>query len=373
MRRYYLAAHLYIGLFFGVIFSVIGLSGSILVYYPEIDRLINPELSKGWTLSSGRSYQEVFDTLQKAFPERMGPWRIEIPRAPEQPIFARYLRPEERDPSEFAPLVVAIDPEELSVINARFWGDYFVTWIYDLHYSFLIGGFGKLIVSAVGLFFLVSVLLGIYLWMPRKTPISQRLLPRRESGFSKGIYDLHALTGLYCSVLLILASVTGIGLGSPQWIEPLVNGISERWESPVLASEIPQQSASRIGMDTAIKVALEVFPAAEVRWIQSPVAVTDVYMVRLKQPGELSDRFPKTFVWVDQFNGSVIAMRDAHAVFAGDKFFDWLHPIHNGEALGDIGRMIAFAIGFVPLSMFLTGLLWWRRKQQAKKDKPRLC
>ena len=155
MRRYYLAVHLYIGLFFGVIFSVIGLSGSILVYYPEIDRLINPELSKGWTLSSGRSYQEVFDTLQKAFPERMGPWRIEIPRAPEQPIFARYLRPEERDPSEFAPLVVAIDPEELSVINARFWGDYFVTWIYDLHYSFLIGGFGKLIVSA-GFFSLLA-------------------------------------------------------------------------------------------------------------------------------------------------------------------------------------------------------------------------
>ncbi len=370
MRRYYLAAHLYIGLFFGVIFSVIGLSGSILVYYPEIDRLINPGLSKGWTHSSARSYQEVFDTLQKAFPGRLGAWRIEIPRAPEQPIFARYLKPEERDPSEFAPLVVAIDPEKLSVINARFWGDYFVTWIYDLHYSLLMGSFGKLIVSAVGVFFIVSVLLGIYLWMPRNTLIVQRLLPRRGSGFSKGIYDLHALTGTYCSVLLILASVTGLGLGSPQWIEPLVNGFSERWKSPVLASEIPQQTANRIGMDRAIKIALEVFPAAKVRWIQSPVVATDVYMVRLKQPGELSDRFPKTFVWVDQFNGSVIAVRDAHAVSAGDKFFDWLHPIHNGEALGDIGRMLAFVIGFIPLTMFLTGVLWWRRKRQAKKDRP---
>jgi len=44
LRRYFSALHLYLGLVLGVAFTMLGLTGSFLVFYPEIDQLINPEL-----------------------------------------------------------------------------------------------------------------------------------------------------------------------------------------------------------------------------------------------------------------------------------------------------------------------------------------
>ena len=92
-------------------------------------------------------------------------------------------------------------------------------------------------------------------------------------------------------------------------------------------------------------------------------------MLRMKQAGEPSDRFPKTYVWIDQYSGKVIGVRDALKVPYGDVFFDWLHPLHNGEALGLFGRWIVFGIGLIPVFLWITGLVRWRHKIIARNVK----
>ena len=164
MRRYLLKVHLYLGLLLGGAFALLGLTGSFLVFYPEIDRGLNPELVNPSVMHSHPSVQAWFDHLHAQFPQRKGPWRIEIPRSTDQVVFARYLKPEETDPNVFAPMVVALDPDSGAVLNARMWGEYLVTWVYDLHYSLLMGKLGTVLVSLLGMALLVSVVLGAYLW-----------------------------------------------------------------------------------------------------------------------------------------------------------------------------------------------------------------
>ncbi len=100
-------------------------------------------------------------------------------------------------------------------------------------------------------------------------------------------------------------SLTGIGMATPQWIEPIVYQFSNRWIKGEVESEVPSSQTSRIGADKAISISLDIFPAAKVRWIEAPANLQGTYMVRLKQAAEPSDRFPKTFVWIDQFSGKV--------------------------------------------------------------------
>jgi uncharacterized iron-regulated membrane protein len=52
---------------------------------------------------------------------------------------------------------------------------------------------------------------------------------------------------------------------------------------------------------------------------------------------------------------------------AGNTVLDWLHPLHNGEAFGLVGRWMTFFSGFVPLLLFVTGYIRWRQKRQAKR------
>ena len=367
MRRYLLKVHLYLGLLLGGAFALLGLTGSFLVFYPEIDRGLNPELVNPSVMHSPPSVQAWFDHLHAQFPQRKGPWRIEIPRSTDQVVFARYLKPEETDPNVFAPMVVALDPDSGAVLNARMWGDYLVTWVYDLHYSLLMGKSGTVLVSLLGMALLVSVVLGVYLWLPRGKQRLIKAVPKVRTGSKKAVYDLHSYTGAYGAVLLLLMVVTGVGLATPQWVEPVVNLFSVRMEKQTVYSAVPVPGTKRITADQAISAGLAVFPTAKLRWIEAPIKVEDVYVLRLQQPAEPSQRFPKTFVWIDQFSGQVLASRDALKVSSGDVFFDWLHPLHNGEAFGLTGRILAFVSGLLPLALLLTGWIRWRQKRKAKK------
>ena len=366
IRRYLLKLHLYLGLSLGGAFALLGLTGSFLVFYPEIDRGLNPELVNQSAVQSPPTVQAWFDHLHTQFPERKGAWRVEIPRSTDQVVFARYLKPEETDPNVFAPMVVALDPNSGAVLNARMWGDYLVTWVYDLHYSLLMGKSGTVLVSLLGMALLVSVVLGVYLWLPRGKHRFVKAIPKVRTGSKKAIYDMHSYTGAYGAVLLLLMVVTGVGLATPQWVEPVMNLFSVRMEKQTVYSAVPMPGTKRITADQAVSAGLAVFPTAKLRWIEAPIKVEDVYVLRLQQPNEPSQRFPKTFVWIDQFSGEVLASRDALKVSSGDVFFDWLHPLHNGEAFGLTGRILAFVSGLLPLALLLTGWIRWRQKRKAK-------
>lgn len=364
LRRQLLAAHLYLGIALGSLFALIGLTGSFLVFYPEIDRTVHPELSIKADKIPELRYQSAFEQLRRHYPQRLGKWRIEAPRSPRQPLFARYLKPEEKDPSRFAPLIVALDPSTLKIIRSSFWGDDPVTWIHDLHYSLLMGPSGKLVVSALGLALLMTLLIGVYLWWPRGRDRLKKSLPKIRDGSVKATYDLHSYSGAYGSLLLTLLVVTGVGLATPQWIAPIFEPFSAREVQPAVASFPPVTTSVRIGADKAIAIAHTRFPEAELRWIEAPASTADAYFLRLKQSGEPSDRFPKTYVWIDQFSGEILAIRDPLQASATDVFFDWLHPLHNGEAFGLAGRSVALILGLLPALLLLTGLIRWRHKQR---------
>lgn len=368
VRRRLLVLHLALGLCLGGVFALLGMTGSFLVFYPEIDRALNPELVLAPRESAAVELQPVFDVLRANFPDRGGRWRLEMPLRPDRPVMARLLQAEDHAAGRFAPLVVAVDPAGPSIIHSRHWGEYAVTWIYDLHYSLQLAEQGKVIVAVVGIAMLISVLVGVVLWMPRGRDFGRKLLPRVRAGAVRCIYDLHALFGAYGLPLTIMLVVTGVVLARPAWFEPAADRLSTRWARPAVASVPPTpDDAVRISADQAAAVAMAVFPAAGLRWVEQPDRPSDAFFVRLKQPGEPSDRFPKTYVWIDAYSGKVLAFRDPMSNSAADTFFDWLHPLHNGEAFGTVGRWIVFFAGLLPALLFATGSIrWWQKRRAAR-------
>jgi uncharacterized iron-regulated membrane protein len=53
-------------------------------------------------------------------------------------------------------------------------------------------------------------------------------------------------------------------------------------------------------------------------------------------------------VWIDPGTGAILAVRDTRQDSAGDRFMDWMHPLHNGEAFGLAGRVLACVGGLLP-------------------------
>ena len=58
----------------------------------------------------------------------------------------------------------------------------------------------------------------------------------------------------------------------------------------------------------------------------------------------------------------VLAVRDIRRGSAAMKLNDWLHPLHDASIGGLAARVLAVGAGAVPLFLFITGLLHWRRR-----------
>ena len=360
-RKFWRNVHISFGLVFGLLFVLTGLTGSLLVFYIEIDEWLNPETTFSPTEEPWRSYEEMLQALRTAHPTREHAWRLEIPSSQGRMITARYYKPEETADISFAPLMVWVNPHTVEVVSSRLWGSFPMTWLYNLHYRLLLDMTGKTLLTMIGVCILFSLGTGVYLWWPRKRNIRPAFTLKKNGSTNRVIYDLHKLNGIYGLIFLLILVATGTLLDFP-WVKPMVGALSQLY-TPARTHSFPNQTARRIPVDQAVAIGQARFPDAMVKWIETPDGPRGSYRINLWQQGEPSRRFPKTNVWIDQYTGNVLSIRDVKDDSAGDTFLRWLHPLHSGQVLGLPGRILVCLSGFVPLVLYVTGITrWWKRQ-----------
>jgi uncharacterized iron-regulated membrane protein len=70
-----------------------GITGSVLVFYVELDRWLDPATSRRRRHDAAAAIARgVFRALRAAHPERDGSWRLEMPLSDTAPVTARYYR-----------------------------------------------------------------------------------------------------------------------------------------------------------------------------------------------------------------------------------------------------------------------------------------
>ncbi len=361
-RKVWRNVHISFGLVVGLLFVLTGLTGSLLVFYIEIDEWLNPEITFSSTEESWRSYEDMLQALRTAHPTRKHAWRLEVPSSQERMITARFYKPEETADISFAPLMVWVNPHTVEIVSSRLWGTFPMTWLYNLHYRLLLDMTGKTLLTFVGVCILFSLGTGVYLWWPTTRNLRLAFTLQTNGSTKRMLYDLHKLNGIYALIFLLIVVATGTLLAFP-WVEPMVGSISQLYEPPRTDS-VSKQASTRISVDQAVAIGQARFPDARVKWIETPNGPTGSYRINLWQQGEPSRRFPKTNVWIDQYTGYVLSVRDVKHDSAGDTFLRWLHPLHSGQVLGLPGRILVCLSGVIPLVLYVTGFtMWWRRRK----------
>ncbi|MCX7087002.1 MAG: PepSY domain-containing protein [Methylococcales bacterium] len=367
-RRFWLNTHFYLGLSIGLIFVLAGLTGSLLVFYVELDEIINPQLQIAAKQSEKppQPYEVLFTAIQHQYPDRVNAWRFEIPRHTQAPVIARYYKPVETAHLHFAPLMVSINPYTAEISSSRFWGEFIMTWIYDLHYALLLDSTGKTIMGIIGGLLLIGLGSGLYLWWPTAKKWQAALTFKQAASKSRFIFDVHKLNGVYSFGILLVLILSGILLELPDFFNPGIERLSPLYQ-PELTTSTLQLGKSRIPLDQAIAIAQKKLPKATLRWIETPSNQTGTYRIMLYQQGEPSKRFPKTTLWIDQYSGIILAFRNPVDHHSGDIFLSWLHPLHSGEIAGISGRWLVFISGFIPFILYITGVIRWQQKRRAKQ------
>lgn len=369
-RKIWRQLHTILALSLGLLFALIGLTGSVSVYREELDSLFNPRLTLEALQANPLPIDKIMAAVRAAHPDRHGAWTLEMPSSREGLITAWFDKPKESIDAFYAPLMVSVNPYTGEVVESRFWGQTLTTWILDLHTQLHLGGFGRQTLAVVGGLLMLSVVSGLYLWWPgwRKLPDAFSVRHRSLMPF---LFDLHRLLGFIAAWALLLLAFTGVHLAYPSLLERITasSGMGHGDSGPnVRSTAIPNDRP--VSLAEAIIVARGPFPNADVRRITTPVGELGTYRINLRQRNEINQHHPFTTVWVDRWSGQIRDVQNPDKFSVGQAFTTWLWPLHTGEAFGATGRLLWFMTGLMPALLFISGLLHWLHRHGWVADSP---
>lgn len=356
--------HLWLGLSAGLLFALLGLTGSALVFYVEIDSLLHPQSplvaegpGPGW---SSPVWDRALSTVQARWPSSSGQWRFEA-TGEAGAIPARHYGNGGHSHSR----MVWLSPDGTRVLRHEQWGEYLMTWIYDLHMNLLAGDTGKQVAGWSGIAILLLLLTGLAVWWPRGS-WRKALAFKRQAAPLRRLRDWHKLVGLCGLPLLIVLVATGVMLALPQERDWVLT----RTLAPLDTPASPRVSRTRgpiLPLTRLLASAHRAVPEARLVWIEIPGDVATPVRLRVQVPGDPSTRFPRSYIHVDRRSGVVVAFVDYRKSGASNAVNTWLHPLHDGSIGGLPVRILVFLAGLVPPALFVTGLLHWLRRRRAAR------
>jgi uncharacterized iron-regulated membrane protein len=368
--------HLWLGLILGLPFLVLALTGSALVFYVEIDGWLHPAIrtsstatAPGW---SSPAWDQALQTARAQWPGETGKWSFEA-TGRSGAIPARYYPPSPADGHGHGhghgadPRMVWFSADGTQVLRQAQWGDYLMTWLYDVHRNLLAGEIGNAVVGWIGVATLFLLITGLIVWWPRGS-WRKALAYKSPASPIRRLYDLHKLVGLWSLVLLLILSATGALLALPAertWLlGKLVAPVT-----PIPAPASTAESGRQIPIARALAAAQAALPDARLTWIDVPGPGHGVFRIRLRAPGDPTQRFPTSYVFVDQYSGAVLAVHDLRRSAASNTVSAWIRPLHDATVGGLATRILGVLVGFAPTALFVTGLLRWRRRAAARNTK----
>lgn len=369
MRKFARSVHIYTGLSLGIVLVVIALSGAVLVFYPAIDRLLNPDIQTTKALGPP-NWDKILLNLRETFPEKTGPWRLELGDDPGF-IPARYYNPVETQGKAFAPMMVWLSYDGERVLRHTFWGDYFVTWMYNLHYQLLLGKRGAIIVGYLGIATLFFLLSGLVTWWPRKHQWRKSLRVKPRAAWSRKLYDWHKWAGIAVLIPALILCVTGAMLALPKETNFILKSTLGDVRKPTFRDHSLNSlyNTRLLPLSIILAKARGYDSEATLAWIQTPPVQGGYYRLRLQVEGDPSRRFPHSYIELDAHTGAVTQAFDIRKQPAANKVKNWLHPLHDGSVFGLTGRIVWVVTGLGIIGLWITGMARWLLQRRPVKRK----
>ncbi|MEH2529728.1 putative iron-regulated membrane protein [Bradyrhizobium sp. AZCC 1588] len=364
--------HRWIGLSLGLLLVAIGLTGSFIVFYREIDAALNPSL---YTPAGPQHGLDAAEVMRIAAAVDPAPIRSVIAPDRTWPVWVvMHSHPTERGryPSLWTTM---IDPSNGKVLGRRDYTNCFAFTVYRVHYNLLLyDWWGNELVGVTGFLLLGMAFSGLYLWWPKRGRFWRSVSIRRHVSPQRFMLDLHNTAGFWSLALLALISVTGIGIVFPGVIRPVVGLVSTAtpYPSPTI-KPAPPSGAARLSADAIVLAARAAKPGYDIAQLNPPNESRNTWRVLLRPPGSNPALRTRGAIWLDPWTGALAHDRTPDSMSLGDRYMTEQLWLHNGSTFGLPGRLLVFAAGFVPLILFVTSFQVWRSRgrHRAKRSDAR--
>lgn len=375
-RSLWVAVHKWIGLALGLVVAIIGLTGSILVFYQEIDEWLNPALyavAPPYPGAAFRATDEIFAAARAAAPSDAVPGFTVYPPHDRAAYAINFTR--QRKDSAFEDFwQVFVDPYSARVTGRRdvrtgdqWFSRAFIPFIFDLHLCLLMPyQQGRIIVGIIAILAVLSIASGLLLWWPSPGKWRRALGVRWRASGKRLTYDLHQVFGIYPWLVLLAVLVSGISFNLPGTFLSLVRVFSPATIDASTLTSARGSSDDVVSIGAAMTIADARSPAGRTLWIAEADGRDATHWICKNGQFEASRIFDVRCHYIDRNTGKILHASDVATGTAGDAFLAWQWPLHSGQAFGMAGRILVLLSGLSCVGLFVTGVLRWLHKRRGK-------
>lgn len=352
MRKFVFNLHLYLALIAGAFIFILGITGSIMAFEPELDHLLHRHRSYVTPVGAPRSLAELSAAVSRAFPgDRIGGYVLSA--APDisysvllEKSGAAYL-------NQYTGEILEVHSDQME----------FLDFVHQLHLRLLWRSPsrpGDQIMSWAAVAMLFLALSGLYLWWPIK-----RITLTPGATGRRWWFDLHSAAGIVSLVFLAVLAFTGVMIGFEKKTTPLLYRLTGSHPAQQPAVPPPPPGAVAISPDQAIAVARQALPDAAPFALLVP-APKGAYQVRLRYP---EDRTPggRSRVIVDQYSGKVLFAEGSRTAPAGTRMVIANRAWHTGDIFGLPSKAVMSLASLLAAFQGFSGVvMWWKRTRKKR-------
>ena len=239
MRNFFRKFHLWVSVPFGIVITITCFTGALLVFEDEITVLCRGDMATVAPHGEPLKLNVIADRVDATLPADVDVKGIVVSGSPDEAYRVNLSKPKKE--------AVYVNQYTGEVIGKDERMPFFQT-VFRLHRWLMDSNpgegklfWGKMIVGASTLAFVVILLTGLVIWWPRnRKMLGNRLQIALRKGKNRFWYDLHVAGGFYAMLLLLVMALTGL-TWSFEWYSNGVYtllGADEAYETAVVESKI---------------------------------------------------------------------------------------------------------------------------------------
>lgn len=363
MFKLFRKIHLYFAFPFGLIITLICFTGAMMVFEPEITRIIHSDV---YFVQRAGHNPIPLDVLIKRVDATL-PDSVMVTGVK---IYSDPLRTYQVNISKPRRAAIYID-QYTGKITGRNEPIGFFSTMFKLHRWLLDvpkhgdGGIkvGKLLVGISTIFFILSLLSGIVIWWPRARANLKKSLTIKCSGLYLFWDGLHVAGGIWIVLMILAMGLTGLTWSFDWYKEGFYNVLGAGTES------VKKETTERKGIecnylenpdiDQVYRTLRSAYPKASSIDLNSDSASVTLSEYGIGKPSELFNYTSK--------DGNLSLTPNRENTSRQSKIRSWIYAIHTGSFGGIFTRIIWFIAAIIGSSLPVTGYYIWIKRIKRHK------
>jgi len=348
VRPFIFVLHKYLGLFIGLYFIVITLTGALLILLENpIDNFLDYPVVHVHAEPKKQPLMKMLQTVEIAYPH--GAIRHILKSCERGCTYDFTIRRGADDHID-----VLVDPYTARIVKASLWSTTPVGFMYSFHANLFAGDTGSRVNAFVSLVAILLAITGLYLW-PGWRKLRNAFAIKWDATVWRWNFDVHKIVGFTCALFFIYIVITGIAT-------VLIN------EPEISPPQVTKTRAlhPRLDLDNLVAIADRALPG-RITMIYPPATSTAPLRIRKVVPGD-PDPYGWSYVSVNPSSGALIEKEDTTKWPLLWRVYTYFYPLHIGSVGGYPLRFLYVILALAPLILYTTGFLMWldrlRRDEQ---------